>query len=370
MTDSTQVHSNWTYHNPVKVRAGSGIIKLLPELVSSGLWLLVTSQGFTRRGMTAKLQELMPATTRLWVHDQVSPNPELDDLEALTVKLKKEQLQGVLALGGGSVIDAAKVLAVTLLSQAQKPLTATLRQGEPQNWKERLPLIAIPTTSGTGAEVTPFATVWDQANHKKHSVTGDEVCPTIALLDPELTLSLPYEETAYTGLDAISHALESLWNKNKSPVSEAYAWQALELANEALPAVLEEPGNLVKREKMQQASLLAGLAISQTRTAIAHSISYPLTIYFGMPHGLACSFTLPLLIQLALEQGIFERYRKPLIVSLQAFLHKLDMPKKVHSYLDCDQLLNHLAAMNTPGRADNCLIARLDLKKLLQKSIS
>lgn len=370
MTDSPSVHSNWTYHNPVKVIAGCGVIKRLPELVSPGRWLLVTSQGFTHRGMTAKVRELMPACTQLWVHDQVSPNPELDDLEALTVKLKKDRIQGVLALGGGSVIDAAKVLAVTLVSQAQKPLTATLRRGDPQHWKERLPVIAIPTTSGTGAEVTPFATVWDQTSLKKHSLTGEEICPTFALLDPELTLSLPYEESLYTGLDAISHALESLWNKNKTPVSEACAWQALDLANEALPAVLEQPGNLVKREKMQQASLLAGLAISQTRTAIAHSISYPLTINYGVPHGLACSFTLPLLIQVALEQGVFETHKESQVLSVQNFLRKLDMPRKLQRYLNCEQLLSHSAEMYTPDRADNCLVAPLDLKIILQVSIN
>jgi len=122
------------------------------------------------------------------------------------------------------------------------------------------------------------------------------VYPVHALLDPELTLTLPQKETLYTGLDAISHALESLWNKNRTPVSEALALKALTLANEALPDVLNQPNSLYFREMMQQAAVLAGLAISRTRTAIAHAISYPLTMRFGVPHGLACSFTLPEII--------------------------------------------------------------------------
>src|SRR5690606_20309422 len=124
------------------------------------------------------------------------------------------------------------------------PLGKVLREGRQQTWEKKIPLVAIPTTSGTGAEVTPFATVWDQSEHRKYSITGDLIFPDTAVLDPELTLSLPEKETLYPGLDAISHALESLWNVNRTPVTAGFAIQALELAVEALPTVLGNPADL------------------------------------------------------------------------------------------------------------------------------
>ena len=275
--------ADWSYYNPVNIKTGVGMLNKLPELVEKGCWLLVTTAGFTQRGLTDQIKGLLPDID-LIVYDSVTPNPELNDLEQATKTFRQEKLTGLIALGGGSVMDAAKVLSVTIPSQIPDPLNQALRQGIKNNWQSKLPLIAIPTTSGTGAEVTPFATVWDQTEHKKHSVVGDKVFPEIALIDPELTLNLPEKETLYTGLDAVSHALESLWNINRMPVSQGFAVKALELAEAALPQVLATPQNINARASMQQASVLAGLAISQTRTAIAHSISFhsPVTLAFLM----------------------------------------------------------------------------------------
>src|SRR5690606_10586758 len=127
-----------------------------------------------------------------------------------------EPLTGLIALGGGSVLDATKLLAVTIHSSVDRPLHLALREDIGGDWRRSIPLITIPTTSGTGSEVTPFATVWDTAAQKKHSVMGDALFPDHCILDPLLTLSLPYDETLYTGLDATSHALESLWNHHRT----------------------------------------------------------------------------------------------------------------------------------------------------------
>lgn len=354
----------WSHFNPVSIHAGSGSLSTLPAHARDGALLLVTTAGFTRRGLTARVLNLLGAA-RVTVYDQVTPNPELDDLEAATTQFRDLGITQIIALGGGSVLDAAKVLAVTLPSEEDKPLTLTLREGRPQQWQKKLPLIAIPTTSGTGAEVTPFATVWDKTTHKKHSVTGDLIYPDLALLDPELTLTLPYEETLYTGLDAISHALESLWNKNRTPVSEVWAFQALTLANDALPKVLATPNDAAARENMQQASVLAGLAISQTRTAIAHSISYPLTSHFGVPHGLACSFTLPYLIIQNME--CFGETRKQLLLTTQSFLEELKLWKTIQQYASGDQILSIKNLTLHPDRAANYTGAQqdIDLKEIL-----
>ncbi|NLQ18979.1 phosphonoacetaldehyde reductase [Marinomonas sp. M1K-6] len=342
---------DWHYHNPATLIAGAGSLEKLPQLITPGRWLLVTSAGFTRRGLTEKIQYLL-SDVQLIVHDQVTPNPELDDLEAIIQHYRSQKFQGIIAIGGGSVLDAAKVLAVALPSALQQPLTEVLRQGKKHVWQQKLPLVVIPTTSGTGAEVTPFATVWDQTQHKKYSVIGDQIFPEKVLLDPELTLGLPDQETLYTGLDAVSHALESLWNVNRSPVSSSFAIQALELAEKALPQVLNRPSDLKARTAMQNASVLAGLAISQTRTAIAHSISYPLTSHYGVPHGLACSFTLPRLIHnyVLMKPDSKEKH---LLLRIKLMLEGMDLDNRLAKYVSNPQIESLKSEMFHPDRVGN-----------------
>ncbi|MCR8916442.1 phosphonoacetaldehyde reductase [Marinobacter panjinensis] len=343
--------THWSHYNPVTIHAGPGAFDKLGDLASAGQWLLVTTAGFTRRGVTDRVRALV-GTDRLSVFDEVTPNPDLDHLDSVAASLKATPLDGIIALGGGSAIDAAKVLAVILKSDIDAPLDHILRGNKAQAWTDKLPLIAVPTTAGTGAEVTPFATVWDHTANKKYSVTGDRTFPDYAILDPQLTLSLPEDETLYTALDTISHALESLWNKNRTVISETYALRALALANDALPALLATPDNLDQRERMQQASMLAGLAICTTRTAIAHAISYPMTLHYGIPHGLACSFTLP---------GILQRYiptlqegpeRQAMEMTLRT-LESADLMQRVSKYLGGDDPSQYLGEMFQPDRAGN-----------------
>jgi len=360
----------WSTYNPVHITAGTEAFKLLHTLVpSAGKLLLVTTEGFTCRGITEKVINQLGSET-VEVYDQVTPNPELDDLDRATEQLRPKNFVGIIALGGGSVLDSGKILGVTLASDLVTPLDKVLRQSLKYTWDTRLPVIAIPTTSGTGSEVTSFATVWDQSAHKKHSVTGENIYPVHALLVPELTLSLPREETLYSGLDAISHALESLWNKSRSPVTEAYAMQALILANEALPIVLKQPNNSVQRNKMQQASFLAGLAISQTHTAIAHSISYPLTSHYGVPHGLACSFTLPGLIERYINT-LLEGTMKRVIHNTFKMLKSLRLQIEIKKYLGDEDIYKFLGEMFQPDRARNYALAMTinDVEELLKRSI-
>ena len=345
--------SHWTHYNPVAIHSGTDALDDIKTLAEKGRWLLVTTRGFTRRGVTAKMQSLVD-NGRLTVFEDVTPNPDLDHLDVVTDSLRTSALDGIIAVGGGSALDAAKVLAVTLGSGVQAPLNTILRGNKPQNWDQKVPLIAVPTTSGTGAEVTPFATVWDHRENRKYSVTGASIFPDHAILSPQLTLSLPRSETLYTALDAISHSLESLWNKNRTVISATYALSALHLANEALPALMAEPDDLPQRSRMQQASMLAGLAISDTRTAIAHAISYPMTFHYGMPHGLACSFTLPSLLeqQLSCDSSMGEEERQTLTRTL-GLLNQLELRKEARRYLRGEDPSNYLGEMFQPDRAQN-----------------
>ncbi len=362
---------SWQHHNPVRIIAGAGVLDQLPQHITGSDVLLVTSPGFTKRGVTARIQSLLKSWT-VAVYDRVSPNPDLDDLDKAAAELRGRAYATIVALGGGSVLDSAKALRAAFTSEHPTPLALGLRDSRVHKWSPGIPLIAIPTTAGTGSEVTPFATVWDRAECKKHSITGPSVYPEIALLDPECALSLPESETLYSGLDTISHAMESLWNRHRTPISSLWAAEALRLATDALPSLLEQPDDLRQRTRMQEAALLAGLAISQTRTAIAHAISYPLTLRFDIPHGLACGFTLPAIYQQVDLRGLDMPVERDILQAAVHIINALGVRQRIESIIALDALQPLRHEMNIAGRSDNFLLPITNelLDTVLSASIS
>ena len=199
----------WRAHNPVEIVFGAGSIAEVPRLLVGRSVLLLTTTGATRRGLTKRIADLMDGR-RVTVHDQVSSNVELDQLESAAAMLAPGPFDQIVAVGGGSAIDAAKVLSYLLLAPSPGALRNYLERAEPLPMNATpIPVMAVPTTSGTGAEVTPFATVWDRRRSVKHSFTFGEPFPRVALLDPELTISMPSSLTLTTGLDALCQGLES-----------------------------------------------------------------------------------------------------------------------------------------------------------------
>ncbi len=325
----------WCHYNPVRVVFKE--IDAIEQYVTGQHVLLVTTAGFVRRGTVDRVRQQLKER-RLTVLSDVKPNPDIQYLDEVSACLKPQGINCVMAIGGGSAIDTAKVLAVMLSSQDKATLRSIFRNNEKKQWTTRLPLVVIPTTSGTGAEITPFATIWDHRENKKYSMSNEIVYPDTALLDASLTLTLGEEDTIYPALDTISHALESLWNKNCNPVSRSYALQALELSSQALPLILKNLKDIKIRQTLQEASVLAGLAISQTKTAIAHSISYPLTTHFGIPHGLACSFTLPALLKLnsakLLKSGLKENEISEKVKMIKSF----ELNEKIFKYASAEEI--------------------------------
>ena len=243
-----------------------------------------------KRGVTNQLANLLPKHN-LTVYDIVGPEPQITDLEQVVDHFKSQRFDCVIGLGGGSAIDTAKIISC-LLGDADFDLRAHLTKNEPLPELHPIPVIAIPTTAGTGAEVTPFATVWDRSSGNKYSFSTNLLNPDIAILDPALSLTVPRDITLTTGLDALCQGLESLWSRQRNPMAAAFANQSVPIALSTLPKLLDDLKNQDLRSLMLQSSLLAGLAISSTRTTLSHSMSYPLTLRFGVPHGLACAFTI------------------------------------------------------------------------------
>lgn len=293
----------WSVHNPVAVHFGCGALDArLGELVGERQALLLIYPEAIGGPLHQRLTTLL-GDRCAGVMAAPAANPDLAALESLHTALwSSDHGAGCLvAVGGGSTIDTAKGLALGTPCTLGTPaggfsaLRAHLREGTAFEPSVRLPLIAVPTTAGTGSEVTPWATLWDRSSAKgvKRSLHRADTWPEAALVDPMLTLSCPPTLTLASGLDALSHALEAIWNRGANPCSDALAVQAARGVLTTLPALLDAPQSLPLREAMSRAALLAGLAFAQTRTALAHALSYDVTLLRGTPHGLACSFSLP-----------------------------------------------------------------------------
>ncbi|MBM9536104.1 iron-containing alcohol dehydrogenase PsrA [Desulfobulbus alkaliphilus] len=318
----------WTYHNPVAVTFGLGCFDRIAILVAARPYLLVTYPDAHFAVLASRLAELLGPPAGM-VSD-VSPDPDIVDLarQSSGIAMLETQPEVVLALGGGSVIDSAKVLAAS--AEGFATVETLLDGGKPSSGWNPLPLIAVPTTAGTGSEVTCWATVWDRKASIKRSLEYPMLYPEAAVIDPHLMHSMPCALTVSTGLDALSHALESLWNRNVNSITATHAVAAARVILEALPALVADPENLDSRSRMAAASLSAGLAFSCTRTAIAHAISYPVTLRYGVPHGIACSFTLPMILDSLAEiegltgQGLREIFGPDLRVGARRLADTLD----------------------------------------------
>ena len=357
----------WRYHNPVEIHFGPGIIDNLPDFVS-GKAVLVTTPGTTKRGLSRKISKLLGASFVV-LFDKVETNPTFQTIKAAYRELKQVEYDFVIAVGGGSTIDAAKAVSAIGASDSEDWLDDHLKRGNifPQPFNPK-PVIAVPTTAGTGSEVTMWATIWDKKEKKKYSLSHPKLYPKIALLDPKLTLTLPEKETVYTDLDALSHAMESIWNKNHNPISDTFALKAIELVRKHLPELRHEPSNLDLRTHLLRASLFAGLAFSNTKTAIAHSISYPLTAHFGLPHGLACALPLPHILRFngkraAGRIGIMaealgtDQTSESMASEIMLLFDRLGVSPHLADYgIDGSKRELILKSAFTPGRADNNIV--------------
>jgi phosphonate metabolism-associated iron-containing alcohol dehydrogenase len=356
---------NWQYHNPVEIHFGPGIVRELSHIVGSKRSILITTPGSTKRGISDSLKKLL-GKSLVAIFDGVQPNPTFSSIKAAFNELHQYEYDTIIALGGGSTIDTAKAIAAIGASDSEDWIDDHLKRGAPfpQQFAPK-PIVAVPTTAGTGSEVTMWATVWDMEKKKKYSISHPSLYPVEAILDPELTLTLPEKETIYSGLDALSHAMESIWNKNHNPVSDTFALKAISLVHDYLPELRDDLNNLNLRSILLRASLFAGFAFSNTKTALAHSISYPLTAHFGMPHGLACALPLPHLLRFNSERtperiGIMaealnaSKEIKSMASAVTNLFEKIELSTCLADY-GIDKSKAELIANSavTPGRADN-----------------
>lgn len=322
----------FNYHNPVKIHFGVKwleVVENLAQRLKDMKFLLITSQGFSKRGLSAQIQNVL-AKQLAGIVDEIAPNPQIKHLQSIKAKLC--DFDAIIALGGGSVIDSAKFLSVDSVF-------------ENDNFKiksQPKKLFAFATTSGTSSELTHWATIWDNDAFVKHSLSDEILYPKEAFYDANLTLSLPRQTTIYTALDALSHSFESIWNNNANPISTHYALMAIEIILRDLVELSQNLHSLQLRSNLMLASIYAGLAFSNTQTALAHALSYPLTMRFGTPHGLACSFSLPLLLECLPRKSHAFALLSPFKLQLLQIFDKLEISVSPKDYGLNDEFIDEI----------------------------
>ncbi len=290
----------WKYMQPVTIIFGSNKITELYKIFSSlklKNGLLVSDPIFTQNGLADKVLEYSKGTL-IKTFSDITPNPTVDNVDACSAFIRNNNIEFVAALGGGSALDCAKAAASCALTPYS---VVEFHSGLRKLGSEHLPLIAIPTTSGTGSEVTPVAVLSDPIRRLKAPLVSDNFYPSYAIIDPALTLTVPPSVTAATGMDVLSHALEAFWSKGHQPICDALALHAAKLVFDYLIMAYEDGSNLLAREKMSEASVIAGLAFGLPKTAGSHACSFPLTNVYHIPHGEACAFTLDLFARINAE---------------------------------------------------------------------
>lgn len=286
---------DWT---PPKLLQGPGSIKKLPELIrSKGVSnvLVVTDGGLMKLhlldGLFAGLQQ---AGIRYTVYDGVQPNPTIPNIEEARGLYVENGCQGVIAFGGGSPMDCAKIAAARAVKPRQ---TVRKMRGQLKVHKKLPPFFAVPTTAGTGSETTLAAVVTDPQTHEKNAVNDPCIRPKYAVLDPELTVGLPPHITSTTGMDALTHAVEAYIGHSNTKDTAKKAEMAVDLIYKNLEKAYQNGGDIEARSNMLLASFYAGVAFTRAYVGYVHAIAHNLGGLYGVPHGLANAVILPYVLE-------------------------------------------------------------------------
>ena len=294
----------YQFQTPTKIISGIGstaeIIKELNDLYAKKV-LLITDPGLVQAGVAQQVVEMLKqAAVEVEIFDAVEPDPSIQVATKAAEMAKNVKANVLIALGGGSAIDTAKSAALLVTNGGYLKDYA----GVNKVIKPILPLIAVPTTAGTGSEVTIFAVMSDPEKQEKFTISSALIAPAVAVLDPLLTLKLPPSVTAFTGMDALTHAIEAFTSSIAQPATDALALSAIKLVLKHLPVAVGRGDNIKARDGMLQASLLAGIAFNNAFLGLAHAIASPLGGHFHVPHGLANAVMLPYVMEYNLPTAV------------------------------------------------------------------
>ncbi len=289
---------------PTRIISGIGSVAEVgkeSQLFGARRALIVTDPGLNKTEIPLTVvKHLQNADMAVEIFSDVESDPSIATANKIAQKVKEIAADILVAIGGGSSIDAAKSAALLVTNGGHLKDYAGVGKVK----KPVLPLIAIPTTAGTGSEVTIFAVMSDPDNNEKFTISSSLIAPATAILDPELTIKLPATITAFTGMDALTHAIEAYTSVIAQPATNGLALEAIKMIMESLPVAVLRGDNIKAREDMLQASLLGGAAFNSAFLGLAHAIASPLGGHFHVPHGLANAVILPYVMEFNLPAAI------------------------------------------------------------------
>jgi alcohol dehydrogenase len=287
--------SYFEFHNPVKIVSGHKALDNLPyELSQMGVTrpLIVTDKGVVGAGLIRIVQEAFGSSgmTIGAIYEDVPPDSSVDVVNAIAEVYRANGCDGLVAVGGGSPIDTAKGVNI-VVSHDKGDLKDYM--GADRLTGPLKPLVVVPTTAGTGSEVTLVAVIADTKRNVKMAFVSRHLLPNLALIDPRMTLTMPAKITAATGMDALSHAMEAYTCLQKNPLSDAHATAAISLISRYLPVAVEDGKNATARLALANASCMAGAAFSNSMVGMVHALGHAAGAVCHIPHGVAMGIFLP-----------------------------------------------------------------------------
>ncbi|MBF0203509.1 MAG: iron-containing alcohol dehydrogenase [Desulfamplus sp.] len=287
--------SYYEFHNPVKIISGHKALDNLPsELQTLGVKrpMVITDKGVSGAGLVKLFTQSFDSSgiTIGAIFDDVPPDSSSEVVEKITTIFRQNQCDSLVALGGGSVIDTAKGVNILVTENSDDLLEFS---GAEMLKNPLKPLVVIPTTSGTGSEVTTIAVISDIKRNLKMAFSSTHLLPDLAVLDPRLTMTLPPRMTAATGMDSMSHAVEAFIGIQKNPISDAYAVAAIEMIRTNVIKAVSDGNNADVRLAMANASTMAGAAFSNSMVGVVHSLGHATGGICHIPHGIAMNIFMP-----------------------------------------------------------------------------
>ncbi len=348
--------SNWDFRLPTRVRFGwgrAGEVRDAVHELGGRKVFLVASKGFNEAtGLVDRIRDRLEGVA-VEIFDEVEENPSIATVDRGAELCRKAGSDVVVAVGGGSPLDAAKALAML---QRNEGSVRDYLDGARTCQGKGLPVVAIPTTSGTGSEVTPFSVISYPEKRAKPAIAPVQNFPDIAIVDPELTLTMPPRVAASTGLDALCQAIEGFWSTRASEATRVYSFRGIVLAMRNLEAACTAKDR-ASVTNMALASNLTGIQMSAIGNTAIHPLSYPVTLDYGVPHGFACSLFVP----------PFLRFNADAIGDLFADLLSVLKLRSVEELADrIDDMMERLQA---PRRLRDVGAAKADIPAIVKRGI-
>lgn len=344
--------SNFDYYMPVKICFENGLVSRLSEYINGTSVLIISDPFLYKNGTAEKIgSKLEEKGKHVGYFSEIEPNPSCESVDAAAAKAREQKADCVIGLGGGSAMDVSKVVSNLVTNEGS--IYDYYSGGTRQLIPRKALLILIPTTAGTGSEVTNVGVFTNKKIGIKMPFVTDLFWADYAVIDPELTYTLPAPVTASTGMDAFCHAIESYWNKESQPMCDMLAMGAMKLVLDNIKKAYDNPEDQTARGNMILASLIAGVAFSQTRTTGIHAVSFPLTTEYKQSHGVACSITLPAFMRISSQQAeekvrtlaLYLGYEsiEKLADAVEALMVSMNMPVRLSQIGVKEEELRHIA---------------------------